>query len=165
MVGFFTALSTLAAIMRITFRLVTRRKLFLDDWLVLVATAAFLSATGVLFRYQDKIYLGEALMRSVDVAFTPMELLSLTDLMKWNDIFLCLAWTANFAIKYSFLAFFHSLIKDVSRGLNRFYWFVVVYTGLAWAFCIVEPFILCPSIEMSERTSEYKKSRNSIPEG
>jgi len=76
------------------------------------------------------------------------------DIMKWNDIFLCLAWTSHFAIKFSFLAFFHTLVRDVSVRLSRFYWFVVGYTGIAWGFVIVEPFILCPHFDMKATGEE-----------
>lgn len=41
--------------------------------------------------------------------------MSLPFLPKWINVFLYLIWTATFAIKFSLLAFFNLLIRDVSR--------------------------------------------------
>ncbi|KAF1993796.1 hypothetical protein P154DRAFT_540088 [Amniculicola lignicola CBS 123094] len=103
-VGVFTGLAVLLAVVRCVFRLKLRHKIFFDDVLMI----------------------------------------PLLNTTKWIDIYPAFIWTATFAIKFSFLAFFKGLIRDVSVKLTWYYWFVVVFTGMTWTFLVAEPFILCP---------------------
>ena len=70
--------------------------------------------------------------------FTKSELLSMLNLTKWLNIFLAFAWTANFAIKLSFLGFFRNLIRNVSKRLYTYWWGVLIFTLLGWLFNVIQ---------------------------
>ncbi|KAI0414323.1 hypothetical protein F5X98DRAFT_390042 [Xylaria grammica] len=36
------------------------------------------------------------------------------------------------------------LLWHISRGVNWYYWFIVVFSVVSWAFVVAEPFIICP---------------------
>lgn len=61
--------------------------------------------------------------------------------------YLSLLWTATFAVKFSFLAFFRQLIQSVAN-IRMYFWIVVVFTTVSWMFVIAEPFILCHQFGM-----------------
>ncbi|KAF2792260.1 hypothetical protein K505DRAFT_418567 [Melanomma pulvis-pyrius CBS 109.77] len=143
-VGLFTALATTAAIFRIRNRISTRRKLFLDDILVMFATATLAVQTGILFHMCNKLYMAETMRRDPTVHFTLSEILSLGENRKWSDIYLTSAWATKFAIKFSFLALFRNLIRNLSRPLNRYYWFLVWFTAASWIFVTAVSFVNCP---------------------
>jgi hypothetical protein len=58
--------------------------------------------------------------------------------------FLALIWTAIFSVKWCFLAFMRPLVWHVSRAMNWYYWFIVGFCTITWAFLVAEPFIICP---------------------
>lgn len=67
----------------------------------------------------------------------------MADVSKVVDAFVCLTWTATFAVKASFLALFRVLIRRISRRITIYYWVVVGCTGVTWAFMMAESFIFC----------------------
>lgn len=58
--------------------------------------------------------------------------------------YLTLGWLAIFAVKYSFLALFHKMCRNVSRKLTAYFWVTVAATGMSGVVVIFESFILCP---------------------
>lgn len=148
-VGVFCGLATLLCAFRFGLRLKLRHKLFIDDAFVLVGLLSLISATGVLYHYMESMFRLEAINLDPTVVFSLSEILQLIYANKWFDIYLALMWTATFAIKASFLAFFRNLIRDVSRRLERYWWFVVIFTIITWIFLVVEPIILCPHFGMA----------------
>lgn len=84
------------------------------------------------------------------IAMDPGIIVPITDVdqliksISFLDAFLCTIWTCTFAVKGSFLALFWGLIKGISKHLDRYYWFVVVYAFVAWGFLVSEAFVLCP---------------------
>ncbi|KAB2571176.1 hypothetical protein DBV05_g10173 [Lasiodiplodia theobromae] len=66
-----------------------------------------------------------------------------TQVMLITAVFVDTSWTAIFCVKFSFLALFKMLIRNVSTRLSRYFWCVVVATALTWAFLVSETFILC----------------------
>lgn len=67
----------------------------------------------------------------------------MADVSKVVDAFVCLTWTATFAVKASFLALFRMLIRRISRRITIYYWVVVGCTAVTWAFMMAESFIFC----------------------
>ena len=121
MVGVFFGIAVLVALLRCILRIKLRGKLFLDDFLVAFAVICLLIATALLYHFTERLYMLEAINIDPNVLFTIPEMLPLLDMLKWIDIFLAFIWTATFAIKFSFLAFFKSLIKNVSARLDIYY--------------------------------------------
>jgi len=122
------------------------RKLSLDDYFVALGISFLIAETGILYHFTDSLYFISAAYHDptavglLDAAKTR----SLLNDTKYFHIFFGLSWSATFAIKFSFLAFFRRLVTDVSKPLILYYWFCVVFTGVTWVFLVVEPFILCP---------------------
>ncbi len=57
--------------------------------------------------------------------------------------FVIMSWSAIFAVKASFLAFFRVLIVRV-RGMMVYWWCVVGVTAIAFALNLAVPFVECP---------------------
>lgn len=68
----------------------------------------------------------------------------LLGLQKKSYPYLALIWTTTFGVKGCFLTFMRPLVWHISRTVNRYYWFIVVFSIISWAFVIADPFILCP---------------------
>lgn len=131
---------------RIAIRLHSHRKLLLDDYLVLFAVANLAAATALAYKNSGNLYLDDALKRYPRLAqqINPSvfaDLLSVS--LRYVLAYLAVAWTAIFAIKASFLAFFRLLINRVEH-IHTYYWTVVVITLLSWAFLVAELPIVCP---------------------
>jgi hypothetical protein len=66
-----------------------------------------------------------------------------TGFLVYVNVCITLAWTAIFAVKFSFLATFRHLVTFLN-SMRRYYWFVVVFTTLSGVFVVSEQYILCP---------------------
>lgn len=141
--GAFFGLSLISVAARVAIRIRTRRSLFLDDYVVVFGLACLIGATGVLYYDMNNIFVFDALDRQPGLlTYIAPEINRLLLSLKYLDVFLALIWTTTFAVKFSFLAFFHQLIDRVTK-IRVYYWTVVTITLLSWAFFISEPFILC----------------------
>jgi hypothetical protein len=149
----FFGLIVVSAVVRCVIRSRIRGKIFFDDVLVIVGAAYLIAATGVLYYFKDRLYMIDAVNTDSTVVFSIVEMLPLLNALIYFDIFLAFIWTAMFAIKFSFLAFYRSLIRNVSVQLSRFYAVVVVFTGVTCDFLVAEPFILCPYFGMESSKS------------
>lgn len=70
------------------------------------------------------------------------------------QVFLATVWTATFAVKFSFLTFFKTLIrKEFSPRMNMFFWFTIVFTLATWGFLVSEGFILYPYFGLDSSTT------------
>lgn len=70
-----------------------------------------------------------------------------------ENILLAITWTTTFLVKFSFLAFFRQLIRNVD-GIQYYYWGVVALTLLTWMFLTSEAFILCSDFGISASKSQ-----------
>ena len=141
--GAFFGLLLVSVAARAGIRIRTRRSLFLDDYVVVFGLACLIGATGVLYYDMDSIFVFDALDRQPALlAYIALELNRLLLSLNYLDVFLALIWTTTFAVKFSFLAFFHQLIDRVTR-IRVYYWTGVTLTLLSWAFFVSEPLILC----------------------
>ena len=135
----------MAAITRLAIHLKHRRELFVDDYLVMFATACLLVQTGILYKYTDMVYIISVVSTNPlgYTLFTRSELLGLVGMLKWSNTFVCFAWTVDYTIKLSFLAFFWTVVRDVSQRLTRYWWFVLCFVAISWLFNMIENFIIC----------------------
>ncbi|KAL1631267.1 hypothetical protein SLS54_000026 [Diplodia seriata] len=142
-----------SAIVVVALRYVVRhhhvRKLFLDDYLLLFGTACLVAATGLLYWFIDDMFIFEALIEIPEqVTFASVlangEVGALLDSNKIIQSYLSMVWTAIFAVKFSFMAYFRSLGASFSRPMTVYYWAVVALTFASWGVCIGGGFINCP---------------------
>jgi hypothetical protein len=143
-VGVLFGTAAITVILRTIRRVYLFRQFKLDDAFVVFGFLCLSATTGVFFHSLDIIMLQEALAMEPTVIVPITSISRLLNSMTFLDVFLCTIWTCTFAIKGSFLALFRKLIQGVSKNLDRYYWFVVVYTFICWVFMVVEPFVLCP---------------------
>ncbi|KAJ8131069.1 hypothetical protein O1611_g2555 [Lasiodiplodia mahajangana] len=130
---------------RIAIRLIYQKRLRLDDAFLLVAAASLIAATGVLYHISSYFYLSSAVpLNSQVTPYTTTNFSLLLDFQTKVRIYLALTWTTPYAIKGCFLAFMRPLVWHISRGVNWYYWFIVGFCIISWAFAMAEPNIICP---------------------
>ncbi|TGJ86081.1 hypothetical protein E0Z10_g2700 [Xylaria hypoxylon] len=144
-VGVLTGLAFLCFVARMAIRLKYHKQLRLDDAFLIIAAASLAAATGILYNICYFLYLHSATL------LAPQTLPYLID--QFDDLlqshiraypFLALIWTATYSVKGCFLAFMRPLVWHISRVMNWYYWSVVVFCIISWAFVVAEPFIICP---------------------
>lgn len=140
-------------IMRLALRIFTRRRLYLDDYILFFGLACLTAATYLVYSFSHLIFLSNAVRLDPLVAPTLSETTKLINSLKIIDSFLALIWTTTFAVKLSFLVFFKQLIERVSKKITIYYWVVVGVTILTWMFLVSEAFILCPYFGFKTRES------------
>jgi hypothetical protein len=139
-------LATLNFFDQITIRLASRRHLFLDDGFLTLAFVCLIGGTAILYKRIYMIYLEFSVLRGDQIAallaFQQMD--NLFKQSKWQLAYLLFLWTAIFAVKWYYLAFFYPLLRSMSKKLMYYYWFSVVFSIISWLFLVVgEQLITC----------------------
>lgn len=137
-------LTTTATILRTTYYLRKRGNLLLDDWLVIFAAICLIIQTSVNYVGADSFYLTKALNVDPSLLRTKGQILSALGSVKWSMITSVFGYTANYMIKLSFLAFFRSLIRNVSTLMNIYWKAALFFTLIAWVFSVCSTLIMCP---------------------
>ena len=52
-------------------------------------------------------------------------------------------WTVLWCVKASFLSLYYNLFQGLGAGQRRIWWFVAVFTGLAYAGCWIASILVC----------------------
>lgn len=154
--GLFYGFAGLSVLARGIIRFITRRPLALDDYLLFLAFASLTAATGLIYSLIEGMYLATAVEATPALIFkmTSAQLnLILNEALNQN-VFLALAWTTTFLVKFSFLAFFSQLIRNV-QSIKYYYWGVVVLTVVSWMFLTSESFILCSDFGINAGESSF----------
>ncbi|KAI1498935.1 hypothetical protein F5X99DRAFT_420218 [Biscogniauxia marginata] len=143
--GVLTGLALCCFVARMAIRLTYHKCLRLDDAFLIVAAASLCAATGILYHICYFLYLHSAtLLVPQLLPYLLANFSELLELQKRVYPFLALIWTTTFAVKGCFLAFMRPLVWHISRTVNWYYWFIVVFCIISWAFVIADPFIICP---------------------
>lgn len=99
---------------------------------------------GILLKILGSLYIDEALKdHSSEISITLDELSGVLALSKWSKIFVIIAWLCIFSIKAAFLCVFYILLRQLSRHIYMYFWFVVFFNVacyftlqfLDWAIC------------------------------
>ncbi|KAK5636610.1 hypothetical protein RRF57_012322 [Xylaria bambusicola] len=143
--GVLTGLALLCFVGRIAIRLIYQRRLCLDDAFLILAAASLITATGILYHICYFLYLHTAALLDPEVLpYVIADFNQLLDLQKKAYPYLALIWTTTYAVKACFLVFMRPLLWHISRGVNWYYWSIVIFSIISWAFVVAEPFIICP---------------------
>ena len=137
-------LAVIATLTRFLTRLLSRGRLYTDDYFVLFALVCLCAGTGLMIHSYRIVFVDEAAATNATVVIAPGQLDLLFGSLGTIDALFCVMWTATFSVKASFLALFRQLIRRVSGRLTIYYWCTVVLTFLAWGFFECEDFIVCP---------------------
>lgn len=126
-------------------RVTYQKQLRLDDAFLFFAVACLCAATGILYHICYFLYLHSAAVLAPEVLPEVLAKYNeLIGLQKKVYPFLALIWTTTFAVKACFLAFMRPLVWHISRALNWYYWSIVVFCIISWAYTVADPFIICP---------------------
>lgn len=131
------------------FRYRSERTLSLEDYLVAFATMCLIAETGTMYSFVSKMYIIDGATTNLSVlAFISRDADLTKELldsgMPTLVAYFTLGWLAIFAIKYSFLALFYKMLRNVNRRLTAYFWCTVAATGMSGIVVILESFILCP---------------------
>lgn len=129
---------------RIITRLSTRRRLYLDDFLIILGSIILSGTTYLVLHSARSLFVSEAIETDLIDYVTITEFLGLPNSVSAVQALVCMSWSAIFCVKLSFLALFRILIRRLSRRLTIYYWVVVVVTILTWMLLAFDIFILCP---------------------
>ena len=146
--GLFCGLAITTMIARLALRIMTRHKLYLDDFVLLLGLACLSAATYLIYTFSHTIFLSNAVRLDPSITLTLDEITQLINSLKIIYSFLALIWTTTYSVKLSFLIFFKKMISRVSKKIIIYYRIVIVITIIAWMFVVSEPFILCPYFGM-----------------
>lgn len=134
----------------------------LDDYFLLFGLASLSGATGLVLRYSRSIFIIQALATKPNpIVFTYQDIMDLTNAAPLLEVMGCLIWASTFSVKFSFLVLFRLLIRRMSRNITVYYWVLVAFTTLSWAFMTSLPFIFCPFFGINASRSPFVLSQSS----
>lgn len=118
----FTALAFLFVVFRLAVRVVSQRRLFVDDLLVITAWVILLT-TAVIWQIKSPILYHFYLASAGKVPFTPEFALEYIQFMRYIAPLTILFYSGLWAVKFSFMAFFFKLNSQIKN--HRIWWWVV----------------------------------------
>ncbi|PYH44303.1 uncharacterized protein BP01DRAFT_401389 [Aspergillus saccharolyticus JOP 1030-1] len=113
---------------RVIVRLKTFRRLFVDDFLVLLAWVLSV-ITGIVWRVESPTLYELYALGAGTAAFMPDVIPRLNTVMRYEAPFMFLFYTTLWCVKFSFLVFFYKLGSKIHN--HRVWWWVVSATTLA----------------------------------
>lgn len=152
--------------MRISLRIHSQRRLFLDDAFLVIALAALTAAVPVLYKAIAQMYLIQG------VASGGLNLVKVSQLQQSGTVteaevhlyqvlrftHQTLIWTAIFSVKFSFLSFFHQIVDRI-QGLVLYWKIVGMMNIVAFAFCVCFSFVECPRTDyVASKWSQTKSN-------
>jgi len=147
---------------RLFIRGFTRRRLYLDDAILIVAVG-FLCATIISF-YKNSFlfFLINATVNFPELKFTAA-FQPYAELLRTNqprrNIFAFFNWTAIYAVKFCFFAFFKGLIENF-RALTIWYWFSVAFSIASWIAAATSGWILTMYANKPQAAAALKYNPN-----
>jgi hypothetical protein len=108
-----------------------------------------IGGTAILYTRIHMIYLEFSVLRGDPIAsllaFQQMD--NLFEQSKWQLAYLLLLWTAIFAVKWTYLAFFFPLLRAMPKKFIYYYRVSVGFSIVSWLFLVIgEQLITCPYV-------------------
>lgn len=136
-------ISALVVIVGIGIRIFTRHQPRLDDYFMLFGLLCLCGTAGLLLNITRDLFVAEAIGRDPTVKLTVGDIQSSTNSLTIYLCFRSLAWTTIVCVKFSFLALFRLLIRNLSKRIVIYFWFVVGCTLLAWLYMVTVDWLIC----------------------
>ena len=139
----------MAAMVRTVLRLRKHRRLFIDDIFLLLACVFLTVATTILYVASSQFYVKytDWLLLRPDVVQKKVLFYQ-----RMSFTYIPLSWAAIFAVKFSFICFFRTLV-DRLRCMIIYWKIVVVVTAICFCICASEAGIECPHFDIKSRKS------------
>ncbi|KAF2866131.1 hypothetical protein BDV95DRAFT_623236 [Massariosphaeria phaeospora] len=142
--GFFYGIAALSMTGRIVVRLAIRRRLYLDDYVLLFGFLSLTAATGFYYSFDWMLYVLNILKYDRTVIPTAEDLGDIMNAQAINYSLVALLWATICPVKLCFLVSFKVLIKNVSRIMSIWYWTTVGLIIVFWAIMTAMPWMQCP---------------------
>ncbi|KAI1738017.1 hypothetical protein F4680DRAFT_450415 [Xylaria scruposa] len=151
-----------SVVVRLVIRIFGHVPWSLDDGLVVTSAALLASGFATCLHKLDTIYLIEAINKGVAFPFQE-DLANILSVQKWSTITAFLVWTSVYLVKFTFLYFFHILVRGMPRKIRVFFWSTVGLSVAFWIYTVLEPLIICPhfgadAAKCSVRPEQHIKS-------
>lgn len=134
---------------RISIRLILRRRLFLDDGFLIFGFICLVGGTAILYKRIYMIYLEFSVLSGNPTAslLAFKQTNEFLEESKWDVAYPLFLWTAIFAVKWCYFAFFYRLLRAMWKGIVYFYRFAIILSIVSWLFLVVgEQLITCPYV-------------------
>jgi hypothetical protein len=140
------SLASLAFLGRIAIRLSIRRRVFLDDCLLVLSFLCLVAATTVFYLRARLTYLIFSLMRGDQVIalIAAEEIDHVFKQMDYAFTYISTLWSTIFLVKLCYFAFFRVLLKSMSKHFVRYYWTALAFTVVCWIYLVAQTLISCP---------------------
>ncbi|KAK7992598.1 hypothetical protein PG988_001392 [Apiospora saccharicola] len=117
--GSLFALASVTFFGRITIRIWSRRRIYLDDGLLILGYITLTLTTGIFYKRARIIYLIFALMRGdeVVVLVASQEIQDVFNQTYWSFCYITFIWTTIYMVKLSYFAFFRTLLSRMPKPL------------------------------------------------
>lgn len=166
--GFLFGLALFFAITRMVIRFHSQRKLNPDDFGLLFACLTFIASQALLYIFKiESIYWISTVMYnpSTQILTSMIEdppeafFRQVLQIQRMELSCVMLTWTSIFAVKISFLLFFHQMITRVRNFIIA--WRVIFgITIIFWPFCTFAVFFRCPHFGSSACKLALRSLRN-----
>ena len=137
------------------------RRLEIDDVFLILAIVTLSAFVGVIYSVRDLMYLTVYLSLGVkdpnytlDRTFNPQKSFAYYGTM--DEAASVLVWTSIFAIKFSFVFFFRKLTRRV-RGIEIWWWVVMVALIPSALICMFLGFIICPTLDCDPASLHFRE--------
>ncbi|KAE8382377.1 hypothetical protein BDV26DRAFT_253858 [Aspergillus bertholletiae] len=120
----FTVIDTVFVLFRISVRIAFFRRLFVDDFFVLLAWAIMLT-TAVIWQIQGQVLYKLYAVSTGQEPYTPAVLPMFESFMRYIAPMTIMFYSGLWAIKFSFMSFFFRLNSKVKS--HRIWWYVVMF--------------------------------------
>ena len=133
-----------AATARTTIVVRIKRRLFVDDVLLILSCCCLTAGSGLLYAKLPAVYAVQGVLLNPLIFNIPPDFL---ETLSWfetvNFAYLSLSWTSIFSVKIAFLVFFRPLVDHLPRMIR--YWKATFALTIAvFAFCFADAWITCP---------------------
>jgi hypothetical protein len=130
--------AVLACFSRVFIRLITRRRLYIDDGFLLFSTICLIPATVLSFETIHMSYLQGAILRqepgALLVALRQIDALYAETIKGFA--YRILLWNSVFSIKWCYLAFFYPLLRSMGKKIVYYYWTAVTVSVVGWLYLV-----------------------------
>ncbi|KAI0913395.1 hypothetical protein F4823DRAFT_630704 [Ustulina deusta] len=120
-----------------------RRRVCLDDIILVVGFLSLIAATVIFYERARTLYLIFGLSRNDEIItlIASQEISTVYNQLNWSFGYTTTLWTTIFSVKLCCFVFFRTLMP---LRLVRYYWVAVALTITAWIYLVLQPLISCP---------------------
>ncbi|KAI1087417.1 hypothetical protein F5B19DRAFT_486729 [Rostrohypoxylon terebratum] len=162
--GVLFGLALCCFIARMAIRLTYHKRLGVDDALLILAVFCLCAGTSILYDVCYFTYMQASVVFAPQVIpYVNLDINELLEARKKRYLFMALTYTAIFAVKGCFIAYMRPFVWYISRAMNWYYWFIVVFCTISWAFVVAGLFITCPHFDGPDAVSCVRSTGTQKP--